>query len=158
MEELKNNNLLNNNLENKEETKEKKVRKQRTPKEKTCYKCCIPIESTIGLYYICRDCYNTISKEYYHNKIKPNRVCVKRKKTCYQKDYTLTDGTIIQVNIKSDDKTCNKCLVSKNYTEFYTVMDKNNYYLQPRCKQCVNKNQNKIPKKLKEKIDNEINK
>ena len=64
-----------------------------------CYKCAIPINEKIGKYYICRDCFNTVSKLYYKNKIKPNRIPIKRKKITYQKDYTLPNGEIIKVNI-----------------------------------------------------------
>ena len=125
----------------------KKFRKSRTLKPKNCYKCCIPIENSIGKYNICKDCYNSNAKIYYQTKIKPNRISIKRKKICYQKEYTTPTGDIIMVNLKSDNKNCNKCLQEKLYTEFYTIICNNNYYLLPSCKICINKNLNKKNKK-----------
>ena len=66
--------------------------------------------------------------------MKNNRIAIKRKKITYQKDYTLPNGEVVKVNIKSDVKNCNKCLIQKDYTEFYTVIDRDNYYIQPKCK------------------------
>jgi hypothetical protein len=141
MTEISNNLSLDLDLNNNnEEVIVKKTRKPRTQKELICYKCAIPIEDKISKFYICRDCYNTIAKLYYKNKIKPNKIPVKRKKITFQKDYTLPNGDVVQVNLKSENKTCNKCLIEKNYTEFYTVIDRSYYYLQPKCKNCVNKN------------------
>ena len=42
--------------------------------------------------------------------MKNNRIAIKRKKITYQKDYTLPNGEVVKVNIKSDVKNCNKCL------------------------------------------------
>ena len=80
-----------------------------------CYKCQKIIYKKFGTYKICQDCRYELSKKYYQEVIKPNREKKIYPKKTIQLDFITTSGTIIKVNVKSENKICKKCNELKNY-------------------------------------------
>ena len=83
-----------------------------------CYKCKKIIYKTFGSYRICQDCRYELSK-LNNEKQKIKRTLIKEKKprkyNTKEFDYKAYDGTMIKINAKSENKTCKKCLITKNY-------------------------------------------
>ena len=78
-----------------------------------CHKCSSKIDKKIGTAKICKLCHNKVFRDYYKNKIIPNKKYVMKRG--YVKEYINETGEIIILTVMSDKKVCRICNIKKDF-------------------------------------------